>query len=382
MPTGIFKPTYVDRRTGETRQTKTWWVRYNIDGERFRESSKSTRQRDAIALRARRLQERGQGIDHRDVEKTTIVELAEALRTDYANNQLKSAVRMEAALAHILRAFRGWRAVQLTSASVDKYKKDRIAEGMAPGTVNIELAILGRMFRLGLQHDKVARVPRIERFRVDNVRKGFCEPSEVALLLQELPRHHAAWVNFSYLTGWRAADEVWPLEWSQVDLGEDGWIRLNDSKNKTGRECPIVGPLRELLEDQRRRVTALEKEHDTIVRYVFPAPTGRQIKHAMKAWKAACERAGLGGKLPHDLRRSCVRNLERSGVPRSVAMALVGHKSESIYRRYAIIDATLLREGAQKLAAFHESTKAAAKSVLPFEGPSQGQVRAKTVGTP
>lgn len=45
-----------------------------------------------------------------------------------------------------------------------------------------------------------------------------------------------------------------------------------------------------------------------------------------------------------------MRNLERAGVPRSVAMKLVGHKTEAIYRRYAIVDEAMLREGAEKLA--------------------------------
>ncbi len=70
------------------------------------------------------------------------------------------------------------------------------------------------------------------------------------------------------------------------------------------------------------------------------------------AWNSARKRAGLPELIPHDFRRSAVRNLERAGVPRSAAMKLVAHKTESIYRRYAITDEVMLKEGAEKLAAF------------------------------
>jgi hypothetical protein len=53
--------------------------------------------------------------------------------------------------------------------------------------------------------------------------------------------------------------------------------------------------------------------------------------------------------LLHEFRRTAVRHLERAGVPRSSAMAMVGHKTESIYRRYAIVDEQSLREAATKL---------------------------------
>jgi integrase len=78
------------------------------------------------------------------------------------------------------------------------------------------------------------------------------------------------------------------------------------------------------------------------------------MKGLRKVWRKAAKAAGLPGLIPHDLRRSCVRNLERAGVPRSTAMALVGHKTQSIYSRYAVTDEAMLREGTAKLASYLE----------------------------
>jgi integrase len=75
----------------------------------------------------------------------------------------------------------------------------------------------------------------------------------------------------------------------------------------------------------------------------------RQITSFIKAFKAACKLAGCPGRIPHDLRRTAGRNLERAGVPRSVAMKLTGHKTESVYRRYAIADDRDLRVAVERL---------------------------------
>ena len=41
--------------------------------------------------------------------------------------------------------------------------------------------------------------------------------------------------------------------------------------------------------------------------------------------------------LRHDFRWTAVRNMKRRGVARSVATKLTGHKTENVYRRYAIV---------------------------------------------
>jgi hypothetical protein len=55
------------------------------------------------------------------------------------------------------------------------------------------------------------------------------------------------------------------------------------------------------------------------------------------------------GLLIHDFRRSGVRNLIRSGVPRNIAMKISGQLTESTFERYNIVDSTDLHEAMAKV---------------------------------
>ena len=77
----------------------------------------------------------------------------------------------------------------------------------------------------------------------------------------------------------------------------------------------------------------------------------RPKKSFRRAWRGACLSAGLPGRIPHDFRRSVVRNLERAGVTRSVAMELVGHRTKSVYQRYDIVAERDLMDGIARYAA-------------------------------
>ena len=109
--------------------------------------------------------------------------------------------------------------------------------------------------------------------------------------------------------------------------------------------------------------------HRAIPRSVFFRDKGDPIKDFYGAWRAACRKVGVPGIVPHDLRRSAVRNLERSGVPRSVAMKMVGHKTEAIYRRYAIVAEADLIAGGEKLSSLHQIQGFATRSIIRFPEP-------------
>ena len=80
-------------------------------------------------------------------------------------------------------------------------------------------------------------------------------------------------------------------------------------------------------------------------------PRRTLVNDLLEALTNRDSRRGAPGLLLHDLRRSAVRNLERAGISRSVAMKLTGHKTEAVYRRYAIVAESDLRDAGTKLSA-------------------------------
>ena len=76
---------------------------------------------------------------------------------------------------------------------------------------------------------------------------------------------------------------------------------------------------------------------------------GERVKSLKKAFGSACAAAGCPGKIPHDFRRTAVRNLVRVGIPERVAMQMTGHKTRSVFERYNIVSNGDLRAAAAKL---------------------------------
>jgi transposase-like protein len=126
------------------------------------------------------------------------------------------------------------------------------------------------------------------------------------------------------------------------------WSGPGETKNREGRTFPLTTALCECLVIHLERTRELERQTGKVIPWIFHR-NGRPIRSFRDAWRRACLAAGVPGWLSHEFRRTAVRNLERVGVPRSAAMAMVGHKTEAIYRRYAILDEGPLPEAAMLL---------------------------------
>jgi integrase len=245
--------------------------------------------------------------------------------------------------------FGDWRAAAVSTADVRKYIARRQEEGAANATINHELAALRRAFSLGIEAGKVTHRPVIKKLEENNVRTGFFEREQFESVRAHLPWPLQGVVGFAYVTGWRVPSEILPREWRQVDF-QAGTVRLEPgtTKNREGRAFPFTDELRALLEARRECTDKVQKARGCIIPYVFHRE-GQPIHNFRYVWKKACRLAGVPGRIPHDFRRTAVRNLERAGVARSAAMKLTGHKTETVYRRYAIVAENDLREAARKL---------------------------------
>jgi integrase len=70
------------------------------------------------------------------------------------------------------------------------------------------------------------------------------------------------------------------------------------------------------------------------------------------------------GRLFHDLRRSAVRDLIRAGVSAHVAMSISGHKTDSMLRRYDIVDTRDQRAALERRAEYLKTVRS--EGVIPM----------------
>ncbi len=359
------------------RRGDRYWVQYWREGKRYRESVlKSTGENNLKA--ARELERQRLGGIHTgtwrgpDEQRLRLRDLKTLLEADYLDKERKSTGRMRQAWGHLTAFFPDDTPVlSLTTDRLHQYVAHRRAEGDAPATIRNELTALRRAFRVAVERQRLrsGSVPVFPSLRVNNARDVFYTDAEVERVRAELPLALQHLWTVAAWTGWRR-NELFGLQWADLDFAA-GVVRLrvNRTKNNEGREVPF-GAVPELVAAftaQRAYTRDIERRTGQIVPHVFHR-SGKPIKRMDVARQQACRRAGVLApdgrpKVLHDLRRSAARALTRANVPRHVAMRILGLKTESMWRRYSIVETDDLRDGFVKVLAFRAREQCPAQAV-------------------
>ncbi len=360
----------IDAETGKARwiEAGPFWIKYYRNGRPFRESAKTL---DRTEAKRKMKQREGEVAEGRfrglRVERIKFEELAEDLRADYVINKKKTLRRVNELLAHLEIAFRGCRAVEITSDRIQAYIVERQAHGAANGTINRELWALKRMFSLARKHTppKVSQAPYIPQLKESNIRSGFFEHEDFLALRGVLPDYAQVAVTLAYYSGMRMG-EVCSLKWDQVSWIENKpegklYLKAEDTKTDTPRVLYFQDDLFRVLEVWKLRCGDKWPQCPWVCHR-----GGVRLQSLKRSWYEACARVGLGqrvqneekgrevwqGKIPHDLRRTAIRNMVKAGVSEKVAMVISGHKTRSVFDRYNIVNEADLKAAADRLSGY------------------------------
>ena len=237
-------------------------------------------------------------------------------------------------------------ASNVTSDMLDSYVQKRLKQKAEPSTINRELALLKRGFSLGMESTppKVRFMPHFPHLKECNIRTGFVTEEQAEKIGAECSKV-GLWAVALFTTlfefGFRVSEAL-NLRVRQVNLVNRS-IDLNPGETKSGRGRTAIMTSRvyELL-----KACVMGKGPDD---YVFTRGDGKPIVDFRGTWAKVISAADLPDLLVHDLRRSAVKRMIRRGVPQTTAMKISGHRTESVFRRYAIVAEEDLRDAAARL---------------------------------
>ena len=228
---------------------------------------------------------------------------------------------------------------EITPGLIDDYKYIREKDpsptkkgaSIAPATINKETSQLITMLNKGVSHGKLNQNPlagKIKKLAEDNVRKKVLNQEEFERLVSELksPLREMFIVAF-YLC--MRQGEIIKLTWSSVDL-EKGFIRLpgENTKNKFSRIVPIHPFVEECLKQVEK------KDGEDRVFLSNGKPINQFSGNFQRQWKDATKKAGLEDFHFHDSRHCSINNLRLAQNDYFRIMAISGHKTMSVFKRY------------------------------------------------
>jgi integrase len=223
----------------------------------------------------------------------------------------------------------------ITGFAIERYKKRRVDDGAANGTVNREFATLSHVFSKAVEWGWLDHVParpkKLEESpgRIIALTDTQCDALMRAAIASADPD---CWlfVAFGLNTAMRHG-EIMCARWDHLDLANR---RLFIPHAKAGeREQPITSELAEMLQKEKEMRSDREA-------WIFPSPhsdsaAGHRARMD-RPFRDAVIRAGLDPALvtPHVMRHTAITKLVQAGIDLPTIQRISGHKTVAMVLRY------------------------------------------------
>jgi integrase len=203
--------------------------------------------------------------------------------------------------------------------------KEMEAEGKAPNTIRLHLALLSHLFEVARKEWRMASltnpVELVRKPKLPYGRERRLEDDEEARLLsacQNVNPELAAIARFAIETAMRQG-EIIGMTWAMIDL-KRRVVHLPDTKNGLARDVPLSTAAEQVLAALPRRLDG---------------KVWTYTQDGMRAsWRRALKHATITGLTFHDLRHEATSRLFEKGFNPMEVSAITGHKTLQMLKRY------------------------------------------------
>jgi integrase len=331
-----------------------WQMQWFVEGRRCRESAKTGSKDEAAKLLNIRLGEARENA--RRVKPITVTALADLYLSGQKARWKPQTYKWTKIICdrHIVPAFGPRNPASILPGDLDKFVSQKKDEKLSESRINRLLVIFRAVLRYGVRNKVLREVPEFPKpfNEAIYVRTGHIEDVDFVFNLrpaiEDTPWLFAL-VLAAYQFGFRL-NELLYMRVNQIDLLRHIiTLPAGSTKNRMPRRT-VMNPkatLHKLLEGLVKN-----KRPD---QYLFSRDGGstpvRDFRHVWgNAVAGITTGSGKGGKLLfHDLRRSAITRMASAGLSEVESMAVAGHLSPAVHRRYKQISEGTAREIAARI---------------------------------
>jgi integrase len=362
----VFRPDRKGRGEDENGRRGNWWVSWCCtEGHRHRQCigpyglalqehgarRKEVEKAQRLGLpycpdvdRRKRLEDRKQRVPFKEIAQD-FLDYAKVNKRDQNDGQR---------MTRLLATFGDRLAAEITPKDVEDYKA-KLAERLAPATVNRDLSLLKATFNRALRAGKAESNPvkAVKLFKENNARTRCLSDEEEARLSEALPVYLKPFLAVALNTGMRWG-ELARLTWEDADF-YTGTLHVRESKSGEGRRIPMNRVVREKLQAVRREQVQKARDHkdgerEILSPLVFCAPQGGFLRNFGRDWFPALRKAEIPDFRWHDTRHTAASRLVMAGVDLYTVKEILGHKTITMTQRYAHLSPGHQRQALERLA--------------------------------